>query len=119
MWLDRYDPEPFWLLSLAFAWGALLAVFISFIANTLVGVSVAVMTDPQIGGIAGAVLAAPFFEELTKGAGLLMIILVFRKYFDGILDGIIFGAVIALGLQRLKMFSITVGPCLQVGRKRL
>ncbi|NNE67361.1 MAG: PrsW family intramembrane metalloprotease [Pyrinomonadaceae bacterium] len=102
MWLDRYDPEPFWLLSLAFAWGALLAVFISFIANTLVGVSVAVMTDPQIGGIAGAVLAAPFFEELTKGAGLLMIILVFRKYFDGILDGIIFGAVIALGFATVE-----------------
>lgn len=102
MWLDRYDPEPFWLLSLSFAWGALLAVFISFIANTFVGVSVAVMTSPEIGGVAGAVLAAPFFEELTKGAGLLMIILVFRRYFDGILDGIIFGAVIALGFATVE-----------------
>ncbi len=102
VWLDRYDPEPFWLLSLAFAWGALLAVFISFIANTVVGVSVAVMIDPGAGGIAGAVIAAPFFEELTKGAGLLMIILVFRKYFDGILDGIIFGGVIALGFATVE-----------------
>ncbi|MEZ5306908.1 MAG: PrsW family glutamic-type intramembrane protease [Pyrinomonadaceae bacterium] len=102
MWLDRYDPEPFWLLSLAFAWGALLAVFISFIANTVVGISVAVMVDPQAGGLVGAVLAAPFFEELTKGAGLLMIILVFRRYFDGILDGIIFGGVIALGFATVE-----------------
>ncbi|MDH3494009.1 MAG: FHA domain-containing protein, partial [Acidobacteriota bacterium] len=52
MWLDRYDPEPFWLISLAFAWGALLAVFISFIANTFVGISVAVLIDPESGGIA-------------------------------------------------------------------
>ncbi len=102
VWLDRYDPEPFWLLSLAFAWGALLAVFISFIANTVVGISVAVMIDPGAGGIAGAVIAAPFFEELTKGAGLLMIILVFRKYFDGVLDGIIFGGVIALGFATVE-----------------
>ncbi len=102
MWLDRYDPEPFWLLSLAFAWGALLAVFISFIANTVVGISVAVMVDPEAGNLAGAVLAAPFFEELTKGAGLLMIVLVFRRYFDGILDGIIFGGVIALGFATVE-----------------
>lgn len=102
IWLDRYDPEPFWLLSLAFAWGALLAVFISFIANSIVGISVAELTNPGLGGIASAVIAAPFFEELTKGAGLLMIILVFRRYFDGILDGIIFGSVIALGFATVE-----------------
>ena len=38
IWLDRYDPEPLWLLSLAFAWGALVAVIASFIINTLVTV---------------------------------------------------------------------------------
>ena len=102
-WLDRYDPEPIWLIGLAFAWGALLSVFISFFANTFVGIGVTVATrSPELGQIAGAVLAAPFFEELTKGAGLLMIILVFRRYFDGILDGIIFGGVIALGFATVE-----------------
>ncbi len=102
IWLDRYDPEPFWLLSLAFAWGALVAVFISFIANTVVGLSVSVIIDPTIGTLTGAVLAAPFFEEITKGAGLLVIVLFFRKYFDGILDGIIFAGVIALGFATVE-----------------
>ena len=58
--------------------------------------------DPVAGTVAGAVLAAPFFEELTKGAGLLALILVFRKYFDGILDGIIFAGVIALGFATVE-----------------
>ena len=102
IWLDRYDPEPIWLLSLAFAWGALVAVFISFIANTFVGVSVSAIIDPNVGNFAGAVLAAPFFEELTKGAGLLVIVLFLRKYFDGILDGIIFAGVIALGFATVE-----------------
>lgn len=102
IWLDRYDPEPIWLLSLAFAWGALVAVFISFIANTFVGVSVSAIIDPNVGNFAGAVLAAPFFEELTKGAGLLVIVLFLHKYFDGILDGIIFAGVIALGFATVE-----------------
>jgi pSer/pThr/pTyr-binding forkhead associated (FHA) protein len=42
IWLDRYDPEPFWLLSLAYAWGALVAVLVSFVLNTVFGISVAV-----------------------------------------------------------------------------
>ncbi len=37
VWLDRYDPEPLWLLSMAFAWGALVAVIVSFIVNTVIG----------------------------------------------------------------------------------
>lgn len=102
IWLDRYDPEPLWLLSLAYAWGALVAVFVSFILNTIVGVGVSVAVNPDVGTVAGAVFAAPFFEELSKGAGLLVIVLFFRKYFDGILDGIIFAGVIALGFATVE-----------------
>src|SRR5438093_4729821 len=36
MWLDRYDPEPLWLLALAFAWGALVAVLVSIVINTVI-----------------------------------------------------------------------------------
>ena len=102
VWLDRYDPEPLWLLSLTFSWGALVAVFLSFIINTVIGIGVAVAVDPQIGNIASTVISAPIFEELTKGAGLFIILLFFRKYFDGILDGIIFAGVIALGFATVE-----------------
>ena len=29
LWLDRFEPEPWWLLTLAFVWGAAIATFFS------------------------------------------------------------------------------------------
>src|SRR5690606_35923497 len=97
LWLDRYDPEPAWLLALAFAWGALVAVVVSFVINTVFGLAVGIAVSPDVGQAAGAVMSAPIFEEGSKGLGLLILLIFFRKYFDDILDGIVFASVIALG----------------------
>lgn len=94
VWLDRYDPEPAWLLALAFAWGALVAVIVSFIVNTILG--------SIFGPAFGAVISAPVFEEGSKGVGLLILLIFFRKYFDDILDGIVFAGVIALGFATVE-----------------
>lgn len=94
VWLDRFDPEPIWILALAFAWGALVAVFVSFIINTILG--------SLLGPAFGAVVSAPVFEEGSKGLGLLILLIFFRKYFDGILDGLIFAGVIALGFATVE-----------------
>lgn len=102
IWLDRYDPEPFWLLGLAFAWGALVAVLVSFVVNTAVGIVVASAVDPQVGQLASAVISAPIFEEGSKGIGLVLLLIFFRRYFDDILDGIIFAGVIALGFATVE-----------------
>ena len=102
IWLDRYDPEPLWLLALAFAWGALVAVIASFVINTVVGLGVTVGVSPEAGQIAGAVISAPIFEEASKGLGLLVLLIFFRRYFDDILDGIVFAGVIALGFATVE-----------------
>ncbi|MCY7375758.1 MAG: PrsW family intramembrane metalloprotease [Pyrinomonadaceae bacterium] len=94
LWLDRYDPEPPWLLALAFAWGALVAVIVSFIINTVLGAI--------LGEVFGAVISAPIFEEGSKGLGLILLLVFFRRYFDDILDGIIFAGVIALGFATVE-----------------
>ncbi len=94
MWLDRYDPEPLWLLALAFAWGAVISIFFSGIVNDWVGTNA--------GEFAAYVISAPVFEESFKGIGILLILLFFRKYFDDILDGIVFGGVIALGFATVE-----------------
>ncbi|MGI8885276.1 MAG: PrsW family glutamic-type intramembrane protease [Pyrinomonadaceae bacterium] len=101
LWLDRYDPEPFWLLALAFAWGALVSVIVSFIINTAISIG-AGSIDPELGTVAGAVISAPIFEEGSKGLGLVILLIFFRKYFDGILDGIVFAGVIALGFATVE-----------------
>jgi RsiW-degrading membrane proteinase PrsW (M82 family) len=94
IWLDRYDPEPLWLLASAFAWGALVAVVVSFIINTLLGAF--------FGEVFSAVVSAPVFEEGSKGLGLVLLLIFFRRYFDDILDGIVFAGVIALGFATVE-----------------
>lgn len=109
--LDRYDPEPFWLLAFAFAWGAIVSVIVSFFANTIFGtVATAALVistgDVEAGSIVGslvtAVISAPLFEESSKGIGLLILLFFFRKYFDDILDGIVYAGVIALGFATVE-----------------
>ncbi|MEP6946433.1 MAG: PrsW family glutamic-type intramembrane protease [Acidobacteriota bacterium] len=102
VWLDRYDPEPFWLFALAFAWGALVAVVVSFVVNTVISVVIAIGVSPAAGEVVGAVISAPIFEEGSKGLGVLVILIFFRKYFDDILDGIVFAGVIALGFATVE-----------------
>lgn len=67
VWLDRYDPEPLWLLGLAFAWGALVAVIFSATINDLMGAF--------FGEAVQAVVSAPVFEEASKGVGLILLLL--------------------------------------------
>ena len=91
---------------MAFAWGALVAVIVSFIVNTGVGIGVAVGIGGQegaaIGNVVGAVISAPIVEEASKGIGLLILLIFFRKYFDDVLDGIVFAGVIALGFATVE-----------------
>ena len=107
MFLDRYDPEPLWLLALAFAWGALVAVLVSIVINTIVTIVAAVAAaigglPPELGEVVGAVISAPIVEEGSKGIGLLILLIFFRRYFDDILDGIVFAGVIALGFATVE-----------------
>ena len=102
IWLDRYDPEPIWLLALAFAWGGLVAVIFSFIVNTAIGSVTAAVAGPVVGEFAGAVISAPIFEEGSKGLGLIILLIFFRREFDDILDGIVYAGVIALGFATVE-----------------
>ena len=103
LWLDRYDPEPFWLLLLCFAWGAVVAVLTAAVVNDIVSsVTAAQSNSEKLGMLVGAVLSAPFVEESMKGLGLLAMLLFFRRHFDDVLDGIVFGGVIALGFATVE-----------------
>lgn len=98
LWLDRYDPEPPWLIALAFAWGALVALTFSWVMNT--GVSMVILEvsgNPRLTNFITGVVSAPIFEEGSKGLGVVLLLIFFRRYFDDILDGIVFAGIIALG----------------------
>jgi protease PrsW len=98
LWIDRYESEPGWLLATAFCWGALVAVFIAFIFNTGVFVGVAVMTHSERAGqTASAVISAPIVEESAKAIILFVIFFWKKDEFDGVIDGIVYAALAALG----------------------
>jgi RsiW-degrading membrane proteinase PrsW (M82 family) len=97
-WLDRYEKEPLLLLVAAFLWGAVISAGVSFILNTLFGAGVYYITGSEgAANFSVSSIIAPIIEELAKGFAVLMILLVLRTEFDSILDGIIYGAVTALG----------------------
>jgi RsiW-degrading membrane proteinase PrsW (M82 family) len=98
LWIDRYEAEPLWLLISAFCWGALVAVFIAFVVNTAGVISVALVThNAQAAETSGAVIFAPVVEESAKAAFLFIIFFWKKDEFDGVIDGIVYAALVALG----------------------
>jgi len=98
LWIDRYEAEPLWLLATAFGWGALVAVFIAYVLNTGVELSVAEITQSvQAAHTAGAVISAPIVEESAKALILFIIFFAKRDEFDGVIDGIVYASLAALG----------------------
>jgi RsiW-degrading membrane proteinase PrsW (M82 family) len=98
LWIDRYESEPLWMLATAFLWGALVAVFIAMILNTINGAIVTAVTQSvQIGENFGAVISAPIVEESAKAFILFVLFLWKRDEFDGIIDGIVYAGMVGLG----------------------
>ncbi|PID54307.1 MAG: PrsW family intramembrane metalloprotease [Micrococcales bacterium] len=94
LWLDRYENEPVPLLVLAFGWGATVAMLVSLVLNTAGAlVIMAGGGTPE----STAVLVAPVVEELTKGAGVLVVLAILRDRFDGVVDGLVYAGFVAAG----------------------
>ncbi len=115
VWLDRYDPEPIWLLALAFAWGALLSVIFSYKINTAFAQIAVNAFGVETGMALTAIVSAPLFEESSKGIGVVLLLVFFRKYFDDILDGIVFAGTIALGFATVENVLYYGGAFLRGG----
>ena len=97
-WIDRWEPEPRPLLFLAFFWGAAGAVFIALLAGLIIeGILTSQGVSSAEQDFLGTVFQAPIVEETAKGIGILLIFIFGRRYFDGPVDGVVYGATIAAG----------------------
>jgi RsiW-degrading membrane proteinase PrsW (M82 family) len=97
-WLDRYEKEPKLLLGAAFFWGVVIAAGGAFIVNTAFGIGIFYATgDEGLTDFTTTSIVAPLVEEFLKGLAVAIVFLLFRKEFDSILDGIIYGGMAALG----------------------
>lgn len=97
LWIDRYEAEPLWMLATAFFWGALIATFFAFLLNTTSQGIVGSLSNANAGVAFAAVISAPIVEEIGKAFILLIFFFWKKDEFDGVVDGIVYGSMTALG----------------------
>jgi protease PrsW len=97
LWLDRYEAEPAWLLAVAFFWGALVAVFFAIVVNSVGAAVVGSVYGEEAANFYGMVISAPVVEEGSKALALFALFLWRPDEFDGVLDGIVYAAMVGLG----------------------
>ncbi|MFL5821096.1 MAG: PrsW family glutamic-type intramembrane protease [Solirubrobacteraceae bacterium] len=95
--VDRFEPEPLRLLASSFFWGASGATFIALILNSAGHVVVGSSLGPGAGRLYAFSISAPVVEETAKAAVLFAIYRWRRSEFDGVLDGIVYAAMVGLG----------------------
>ncbi len=90
-WLDRYEPEPARYRIAALGWGGVVAVALSLVVEQ------ALFTMPGTDTFVDTAITAPIVEEFGKGLFLLAILVLRRSQLHGILDGIVYGALVGIG----------------------
>lgn len=102
-WLDRFEREPKKLLVVVFLWGAFVATIGAAIVEVVLGQGLLALTQNQsLTDLAGSAIFAPIVEESLKGIAVLIVAFVFRNEFDSILDGIVYGGIVALGFAAME-----------------
>ena len=100
--VDRYDPEPWWLLLGGLAWGGIAACGFAAAINTAASELAEQVIGPGAGSVIGACVSAPIVEEGFKGLGVFGIFYFCRREFDGVVDGVMYATFIALGFAAIE-----------------
>ncbi|HKP71577.1 MAG TPA: PrsW family intramembrane metalloprotease [Pyrinomonadaceae bacterium] len=115
LWIDRYESEPAWTLATAFLWGALVAVFIASLVNTVGGYVVSALLNEGAGNFFAAVVSAPVVEESAKAAVVFGLFFWKRDEFDGVVDGIVYASMVGLGFAMTENIQYYGGAALEGG----
>jgi RsiW-degrading membrane proteinase PrsW (M82 family) len=100
--LDRNEKEPWRLVLVAFAWGAIVATSMVIWGESLWTAIAQRVLVPGPGLDASTAFSAGLLEELAKGVAVLLLFLVMRNEFDDVVDGIVYGAAVGLGFNFLE-----------------
>jgi RsiW-degrading membrane proteinase PrsW (M82 family) len=103
--LDKYDPEPLWLMTFHFLWGAIIAVSGSALLNGQIlnwfGVSGMSLSDTTLPAdkrvllLIGMAFLGPIIEETLKAS--VFGISVGIREFNNVTDGIVYGSAVGFG----------------------
>ncbi|HVC77004.1 MAG TPA: PrsW family intramembrane metalloprotease [Candidatus Micrarchaeaceae archaeon] len=103
--LDRNEKEPWRLVLVAFAWGAIVATSMVIWGESLWSAIADRVLVPGPGLDASTAFSAGLLEELAKGVAVLLLFLVMRNEFDDVVDGIVYGAAVGLGFNFLESIA--------------
>lgn len=106
---DRHEREPVWMGIVAFLWGAIPAVVASLFGELVIGVPFVGDPGSLTEAIVESAMVAPIVEEIAKGAALYAIYKFMRHEFDGVLDGLTYGAIIGFGFAMTENFLYFIG----------
>ncbi len=109
--MDRFEPEPRWMLAIAFLWGASVAVvgagFLNGMADILAGESVS------------TIVLTPVIEETVKAFVLFAFFFMKPDEFDGVIDGVIYAAMVGLGFALMENVEYYGNALVQDGPRGL
>ena len=103
--MDRNHKEPWRLVLVAAAWGAIVATSLVVWGETIWESSAQHALVPGPGLDTSLAFMAGILEELAKGSAVLLLFLVMRNEFDDVVDGIVYGAAVGLGFNFLESVS--------------
>lgn len=97
LWFDRWKPQPKVAMALCILWGGVAAVILTLVFQFPLKIFLQSAGFAADNDVFGAVVLAPIFEESTKGLILVVIALAARRYFEGPLDGWVYGSLVGAG----------------------
>jgi RsiW-degrading membrane proteinase PrsW (M82 family) len=103
--MDRNEKEPWRLVLVAAAWGAIVATSLVIWGESLWDAMSQHTLVPGPGLDASTAFSAGLLEELAKGAAVVLLFLVMRDDFDDVVDGIVYGAAVGLGFNFLESIA--------------
>jgi RsiW-degrading membrane proteinase PrsW (M82 family) len=103
--MDRNEKEPWRLVLVAAAWGAIVATSLVIWGESIWEATAQRSLVPGPGLDASTAFMAGVLEELAKGSAVVLLFLVMRNDFDDVVDGIVYGAAVGLGFNFME--SIT------------
>jgi RsiW-degrading membrane proteinase PrsW (M82 family) len=102
-WMDRYEKEPIVLLSAVFIWGFIPAAIFSLISQLIFDIPLYLMDfEAAAVDLVTSAVVAPITEEVFKGMAVLAVFLLWRREFDGVFDGIIYGSLVGFGFAAIE-----------------
>jgi RsiW-degrading membrane proteinase PrsW (M82 family) len=113
-WADRYEKEPVGLLSAAFFWGAIPALFGAVAVRLSLRLPVEPFGQAAIEAVRAGLLV-PLAVEALKGLVVLLLALRYRHEFDNVLDGIVYGAMVGFGFAMTENTTSYLGAFALLG----